>query len=158
MNREAVPPVANFNFLVDDLSSPEQKELYAYWIRIKADKLMPMRADFNPSDLPKVLPLISMENVIYDPVRFQVRLTGSQTSSLQNSNGKYLDEIPGTEHIVKMLKEMVELKKPYFYESNINWDEKSYKTYSSLIVPFSEDGDNVTLCMACHHALGISKY
>ena len=158
MDGKIVPPVANFDFTIDDLSSIAQTELYTYWLKIKADKLMPSRDDFAPTDLPKILPFISMENVVYDPVRFQIRLVGTQTSSLRNSVGMFLDDIPGTEHIISMLKEMVELKKPYFYTSNINWDERKYKTYSSLILPFSEDGENVTLCMACHHSLGVSRY
>jgi hypothetical protein len=46
----------------------------------------------------------------------------------------------------------------YYYISNINWDERSYKAYSSLVVPFSDDGNRVTLAMGCHHTLSINKH
>ena len=149
-------PVANFDFDINDLSK-EQKELYRYWQTLKGSRLMPKKEEFNPADVVKVLPFISLEDVTYNPIRFQVRLVGTRTLSLQNSVGTYLDEIDGTEEIIDMLKEMVSLKKPYTYTSDIKWDDRRYKTYSSLIVPFSEDGDNVTLAMACHHTLATTK-
>ena len=157
MNETDIKPVANFDFSIDELSK-EQRLFYEYWLDIKGDRIMPARADFDPADLPKVLPLLSLEDVTYDPVRFQVRLVGSKTSSARDAKGQYLDEIPGTEDILAMLNQMVERKQPYSYTSNIKWDERSYKTYSSLIVPFSEDGERVTLAMACHHTLAINKY
>lgn len=150
-------PVANFDFTIDDLSE-EQKVMLNYWKTLKGERVMPTRREFNPGDVVKVLPYISMENVSYNPVRFRVRLVGTKTLSLQNSVGMYLDDIDGTDEIIDMLKEMVSLKKPYLYSSDIKWDDRRFKTYSSLIVPFSEDGENVTLAMACHHTLAINKY
>ncbi len=157
MKNEHEKPVANFGFKPEDLSE-EQAALLDYWKRIKGERLMPKRDDFDPIDLPKVIPFLSLEDVLYDPIRFRVRLVGGETSSARNSKGKFLDEFEGTEEIIAMLKQMLERKAPYYYVSAINWDERSYKTYSSLIVPFSEDGERVTLAMACHHTLGITKY
>ncbi len=157
MKKTDMKPTANFAFTPDDLSE-EQAALFDYWNKIKDGRRMPARADFNPIDLPKIIPFLSLEDVSYDPVRFQIRLVGGETLSARNSKGKFLDEIPGTEYIVNMLKEMVERKEPYYYISNINWDERSYKTYSSLVVPFSDDGERVTLAMGCHHTLSINKH
>lgn len=157
MGNSDTTPIANFDFTLDDLSE-EQAALLSYWRQAKGQRLMPKRADFDPVDLPKVIPYLSLEDVTYDPVRFQVRLVGGATSSARNSKGKYLDEFPGTEDVIDMLKQMLKRKQPYHYISNINWDDRSYKTYSSLVVPFSNDGDKVTLAMACHHTLAITKY
>ena len=158
MNDLDIKPVANFNFTIDDLSSEEQVAFYQHWLELKGDKVMPARSDFDPINVPKLLPFLSLEDVEHDPVRFQVRLVGTKTSSLQTAKGLYLDEIDGTEEIVIMLKEMVRRKEPYFYISNVKWDERRYKTYSSLIVPFSDDGERVTLAMACHCTISINKY
>ncbi len=157
MKIEHEKPVANFYFSQDDLSN-EQKIFYDYWIKIKGDRLMPARSDFDPVDRPRIVPYLSLEDVTYDPIRFQVRLVGGQTSSARDSKGQFLDKIEGTEDIIHMLKQMVERKEPYHYISNITWDDRTYKTYSSLIVPYSDDGDRVTLAMACHHTLKITKY
>lgn len=150
-------PTANFDFSQDDLSE-EQKMLHKYWLETKGDRLMPARSDFNPADLARVVSYLSLEDVTYDPIRFQVRLVGGQTLSARNSKGQFLDEIEGTEDVIHMLKEMVERKEPYYYVSNVTWDNREYKTYSSLIVPYSDDGVRVTMAMACHHTLGITKY
>jgi len=157
MNLENDKPTANFDFSQDDLSK-EQKLFYEYWLKIKGDRQMPARSDFDPVDLPRVIPYLSLEDVTHDPTRFQVRLVGGQTSSARNSKGQYLDEIKGTEDIIHMLKQMVDRKEPYYYISNITWDDRRYKTYSSLIVPYSDDGERVTLAMACHHTLGLTRY
>lgn len=119
---------------------------------------MPSRDDFDPIDLPKIIPFLSLEDVRHDPLRFQVRLVGGETSSARNAKGKFLDQIEGTEDVIEMLTQMVERREPYHYISNITWDERNYRTYSSLVVPFSDQGDKVTLSMACHHTLSIDKY
>ncbi len=124
MNEHDIKPVANFDFTVHDLSSEEQKTLYKHWLDLKGDRLMPARADFDPVNVPKVLPYLSLEDVHYDPIRFQVRLVGTKTSSLQSSKGLFIDEVDGTEEIVEMLKEMVKRKEPYFYITNIKWNER----------------------------------
>ena len=153
-----IKPVANFNFTVDDLSSDEQKIFYQHWLDLKGDRKMPARSDFDPINVPKLLPFLSLEDVHHDPVRFQVRLIGTKTSSLQTAKGLFIDEIEGTKEILVMLEEMVKRQEPYFYISNVKWDDRRYKTYSSLVVPFSEDGERVTLSMACHCTISINKY
>ena len=157
MSGNYIKPIANFDFGVDDLYSPEQKELYQYWLDKKGDRVMPSKVDFDPIDVPRILAFISMENVTHDPLRFEVRLTGSKTSSLEDSKGQFIDEINVTEEILIMLTQMGELKKPYIYTSKINWDKRKYKTYSSLVLPFSDDGINVNLSMSCHHTLKITE-
>lgn len=156
MGQTKKTPIANFDFTLDDLSK-EQVEFFSYWNKIRGDRLMPVRTDFDPAGLPRIIPYLSLEDVIYDPVRFQVRLVGGKTASARNSKGKFLDEIPGTEDIIDMLTQMVERKKPYHYISNVNWDERKYKNYSSFVVPFSDGNERVTLAMACHHTLAVSK-
>ncbi len=84
MKKTDMKPKANFAFTPDDLSE-EQAALYDYWNKIRGSRKMPARADFDPIDLPKIIPFLSLEDVLYDPVRFQIRLVGGETLSARNS-------------------------------------------------------------------------
>jgi hypothetical protein len=57
---------------------PEQRQLYDYWLELAGDAGIPTRAAFNPARLPRLLPGISLVDVI-DPIdRCRVRLAGTR--------------------------------------------------------------------------------
>ncbi len=56
--------------------SPKLDDLHAYWNRIRAERIMPARAEIDPTEIPALLPHIIMTEVVYDPLDFQYRLVG----------------------------------------------------------------------------------
>ncbi len=140
----------NFDFSINDLSSAEQIAFYEYWQKIKNTKSMPNRSAFKPMDIPKVLPFIFMEEVEHNPLRYKVRLIGSKSDVPNEHTGKYLDEIPDLDAVISSLDELVKVKKPYYYERKMTLANGATKRYSSVVVPFSEDDDEVNIIMSCH--------
>ncbi len=139
----------NFDFAKVDLSSAAQVAFYDYWQEIRGDRLMPSKADFDPMRIPQSLPYIVMEGVYYDPLRFKIRLIGSKCKTPNSYLGKFINDIPEIQGVEGLLAESVRTKKPYFYYNDFRLDNGIVKVYSSLVLPFSEDGDTVTIIMAC---------
>ncbi|MFC7049417.1 PAS domain-containing protein [Emcibacter nanhaiensis] len=132
-----------------DIPQEELKELFLHWQKIKGDKLMPARKDFNPADVPTLLPNILLADVEQAPRRYRFRLIGTAVTRAmsRDSTGKYLDEVPGTTAMEERWNWLVENRKPYLYEGDLVWSEKSFLGYYALGLPFSEDGTNVSLLM-----------
>lgn len=138
---------------VEDFSSERHKELYEYWLKLKADKALPSRADFNPMAVPAVLPMIMMFGVEGPPFRFKGRIAGAQVVDVSgiNCTGIYVDQLPYTEGVSERLTQLLQNKEPYYVEAELTWAKKQYKLYSALVLPFSSDGEAVDIIISSHH-------
>lgn len=145
----------NFDFKIDDLSSSEQMGLYKYWLKIKDGQSMPSRIDFDPMAVPRSLPYIIMEDVLYDPVRFRVRLIGSKCRTHGKFLGKIINDFEEMDHITALLINAVKVKKPYYYQGSFRANDNLIREYSSLVLPFSEDGEEVNIFMGCLYFLAV---
>ncbi len=142
--------VQKFDFSDEDLSSKAQVIFYEYWLSLSKDGRLPNRQDFDPMKIPAALPHIIMEDVLYEPLRFKIRLIGSKCRVPNSYLGKFINDVPEMKRVSKMLKRSVEARKPYFYFNDLTLDRSFVKVYSSLVLPFSQDGENVNIIMACH--------
>ncbi|MBI1261363.1 MAG: PAS domain-containing protein [Rhizobiales bacterium] len=74
---------------------PEQRELFDYWCaRCVADRF-PRRADISPADLRKILPNLSLMDVLEEePLRLRVRLAGTRLREYYGieTTGRLFDE------------------------------------------------------------------
>lgn len=141
------------DFSINELSSPEQVAFYQYWQLIKGDKELPSRADFDPMKIPKSLPYLIMEEVFCDPLRFKIRLIGSKCKAPGDYLGKFTTDIPEMADVTEMLSKVLEVKKPFFYFNSIKHSFGDFDLYSSLVLPFSKDGENINILMACQSQL-----
>jgi hypothetical protein len=57
---------------------PEQRQLYDYWIEIAGKAGVPCRSSFNPARLPRLLPGISLIDVVTPITGCRVRLAGTR--------------------------------------------------------------------------------
>ncbi len=145
--------VENYNFTENDLTSVEQIIFYNYWLIIKGERVMPKRTDFDPMQIPKVLPYILMEDVLHDPLKFKIRLIGSKLKIPITSKEKTLDQFPNMKSVVGLLTRMADQKKPCFYKSKSHWSQNSYEEYTSLILPFSDENEKINIIMGCQSML-----
>lgn len=141
----------NLDFSKDELSSPAQIVFYDYWQQLRAVSLMPTRASFNPMKIPSSLPYIIMVDIEREPTRFRARLMGSKCGTPNKYLGRVLNnDIPELQNDAEMFKKCIDTKSPYFYFDKITLNNGIVKQYSSLVLPFSADGEAVNIVMACH--------
>jgi len=60
----------------------------AYWQRIRGGRRMPSRQDFDPLDIPQILPYVMLIDVLHEPLDFRFRLLGSGHDQIVACNYK----------------------------------------------------------------------
>ncbi len=75
----------------------EQRSLFDYWQSKCNENCLPGRADLQPVDFPKLLPLVSLIDVCGDDVRHEYRIrlagTGLRAHHNRETTGKMLDDL-----------------------------------------------------------------
>jgi len=74
---------------------PEQKQLFDYWRAKCAGREMPARRDIRPADLPRLLPYLSLIDVLPESERLRVRLAGTQLREVfgRDITGSYVEDV-----------------------------------------------------------------
>lgn len=138
------------NFNKEELPNATLVSLYQYWLDMKGTRSMPSRADLNPADIVDLLPHVSLIDVERDPVRYKMRLIGTETVKAMGFDvtGKYLDDFPLIEGILKKnYDHLVDEKQPYFNFDKLKWSSKSYLDYYALGLPLSFNDTDVDILM-----------
>ncbi|PCI51841.1 MAG: hypothetical protein COB49_00795 [Alphaproteobacteria bacterium] len=138
---------------LDPLSftSDKQRDLFAYWQKIKGDLLMPCRKDLNPTDIPHLLSSIWMADVIAGDVpHFKVRLFGTNLVRAFEREGTNvnLDEFSFTGDIIERLTNLVKTRQAYYCECEHPIESEDIKYYSTLTLPLSSDNENVDIIIS----------
>ncbi|MBV8538926.1 MAG: PAS domain-containing protein [Alphaproteobacteria bacterium] len=60
----------------------------AYWQRLRGPRRMPSRKDFDPLDIPDILPYVMLIDVLREPLDFRFRLLGSGHDQIVACNYK----------------------------------------------------------------------
>jgi hypothetical protein len=70
-------------------STPDHIEsALAYWRRLCGERRMPSRKEFDPLDIPELLPYVMLVDVLRDPFDFRFRLLGSGHDQIVARNYK----------------------------------------------------------------------
>lgn len=74
---------------------PEQRQLYDYWLEKAAGRIMPDRQDIRPADIPRLLPHLSLIEVLPDDSRCRIRLAGTRLRDVYDREitGLYIDDL-----------------------------------------------------------------
>ena len=129
------------------IQSDVLRRLLAHWDRIRANRGMPARADFDPLDVRYALGFLSIIEVHRAPLRFYFRLDGTKQVELFgiDCTRRFLDEAMPRDHAAmaaESYREVVECRAPRCHARKIRFHERIID-YEVLILPFSEDGARV---------------
>lgn len=146
------------NTLIDidpqSFSSDHQRDLLAYWLKIKGDLLMPCREDLNPIDIPHLLSAIWMADIVEgDEVHFKVRLFGTDLVRAFQREGTSmeLDDVSFTGEIIERFANLVKTKQPYYLVCDFPIESEDFNHYSTLTLPMSSDNKNVDIIISYVH-------
>jgi hypothetical protein len=133
-----------------ELSAPRLKEALLYWQGKRAGRAMPARRDFDPVEVPKLLPYVMLYDVLTAPLDFRYRLIGTEARSLlsQDYTGKRFSEVAGKgagSVIWDNCEQVVRAKAPFSRAPPYIGPEPHLRNCENLLMPFSEDGDAVNL-------------
>lgn len=129
------------DFSMDDLPHGRMQDLFGYWSERRNGAAMPPVSAIDPLAMPRrPLAYLSVLEVVGTPVRFRIRLQGTQLVEATGSDltWHYLDELGGMEEPLARMHWCVAHRKPYLVEAPLSWSPQRCKTYSSLNLPFGD--------------------
>lgn len=126
------------------------RDLLDLWNRKRGDRRMPARADFSPTEMKALLPMMALFDVEPAPRRYRVRLfgTGLGLHSGLDLSGKYLDQVAGADGVVQRCDWLVEHRRPSFrHDVVLTWSERPWRSYDVLGLPLAADDEAVDMLM-----------
>ncbi|NKB57712.1 MAG: PAS domain-containing protein [Alphaproteobacteria bacterium] len=135
--------------------------LYAYWNKICGGRDMPSRSNFDPVDIPHLLPNLILIDVERDPLRFRIRLYGTAIAGLRGRDltGCYLDE-PNVSNIVDLAvqanMQVVENKQPTYIDAPYPHHSGRFGHFYRLGLPLSANGTDVDMIIAGFYEMDTS--
>lgn len=130
------------------------REMLDYWLKRRAGRRMPRRADIDPADIPTLLPHIMMTDISYAPFRVRYRLVGTAIAEFAKFDftGQYADELQfqdedGFDYAACYAK-VAAAKSPGIGLSHWLVHGNAVRWIEFLICPLATDDQLVTQCIA----------
>ncbi|MFC4272292.1 PAS domain-containing protein [Sneathiella chungangensis] len=135
------------------LSSPNLLEIRDYWTALKKDREIPARGDFSPASIARHLPIVSLTDVFYNPLRFRYRLLGTRITELagRNATGKWLDEeLYGekTDDMLWSFRQCVEVKHPIAVREQVQFVDKSWVIVEVALFPLCDEEGRINVILS----------
>lgn len=128
-------------------------QLLTYWNRIKGDRLVPSRQDFDPIEIPRLLPYLILVEVVRNGIDgrfedFRFRLIGTHVDSRMRDRytGRRLSEIPGKgpgSELWETYCSVKHQKRPRIISMNYIGPVKKIRETNEILLPFSSDNKHV---------------
>jgi hypothetical protein len=148
---EAAPAIEQ-RMMAGSIRDSRLRRLHDYWLCKAAGRRFPSRRDVDPVDFAYLLGHIVLLDVLRHPLRFRVRVHGSEMAARAGYDltGKFLDDLPIEEYRVyvqRRCEALVASGAPALVRHQRPLDGET-RHYEALWLPFSDDGQNVTMLLA----------
>lgn len=129
-------------------NDPLLRELHAYWLAKKGDRVAPPRSAIQPEEITRLLPHIVLIDVVGEPPRFRMRLVGTRVVEAfgQEVTGKFVDEIDLSTIGAAVLargRAAVAERRPDLHVWEYTKGDGRHIKYERLILPLSADGESI---------------
>jgi hypothetical protein len=133
------------------------EELFAYWASLRQGAKLPARHDIDPSGFKRLLPGVSLIDVLADD--FRVRLAGTALYPIygREITGRTLSEIyspPAADYWRAELAKVVAERRPTVGVHNLAWRGASHMSLLWLRLPLARDGVNTDMILGFDAVVG----
>jgi hypothetical protein len=128
------------------------EELFAYWSSLRRGRALPARANLDPARIKRLLPTVSLVQVLVAPGDYRVRLAGTGLWSVYGGEitGKRIDEIYNTAAGAYWRSEynaVVGERGPRAGRHSMSWRGADHIHLLWLRLPLATDGRNVDVIL-----------
>ena len=128
------------------------EELFAYWAGLRRPGALPARRDFDPMLIKRLLPTVSLTQVLYGPRDYRMRLAGTGLFGVYGGEitGKRLDDIYDSDSADYWREELdlvVESRRPRAGCHNLAWRGAAHMSLVWLRLPMATEGPDVDLIL-----------
>jgi hypothetical protein len=133
------------------IREPRLRRLYDYWDGVRHGRRFPSRRDIDPLDFPYVLGSVMLVDVLREPLRFRVRLHGTEMVQRAGYDltGKLIDELPISEFrtlVIGRCRQLIDAAQPLWVRHDRALDGRIHQ-YQALWLPLSDDGARIAMLM-----------
>ena len=127
------------------------RALFGYWREKRGDRAMPARADLDPLEIPTLLPIVGLVDVLDDGARFRYRLVGTEMVDADGHDptGRFLDEaLPDSgyaDYLIGLFREVTRERRALYGESDSRGRGRIECQVRRLLMPLSRDGQAVDM-------------
>jgi len=151
--------------MVAQLASPTaatraHQEVFSYWASLRQGGRLPGRADIKPQDLKRLLPTVSLIDVIDRPLDYRLRLAGTGLYSVygREITGRALHDVYSREaadYWKAELDQVVRLRRPGVGCHSMAWKGSSHLSLLWMRLPLASDGENVDMILGYDAVVGV---
>jgi hypothetical protein len=136
------------------------EELYSYWASLRKGGRLPGRQDIHPRDLKRLLPTVSLIDVLREPLDFRMRLAGTGLYSVygREITGRALTEVynsAAAEYWRDELAKVVEGRRPSVGVHNLAWRGAGHLSILWLRLPLASNGRDVDMILGYDAVVGV---
>jgi hypothetical protein len=134
------------------------EELFAYWASLRKSGRLPGRADIRPEDLKRLLPTVSLIDVLPDG-DYRLRLAGTGLYSVygREITGRRLEDVynsQAAEYWRKELDTVVREGRPGVGVHSLSWRGASHMSILWLRLPLASNGKDVDMILGYDAVVG----
>lgn len=136
------------------------EELYGYWASLRRGSQLPSRQDIQPQDFKRLLPTVSLIDVLQGPLDFRQRLAGTGLYSVygREITGRSLTDVynsAAAEYWRAELIKVVEGRRPLVGVHNLSWRGASHLSILWLRLPLATNGRDVDMILGYDAVVGV---
>ena len=138
------------------------EELFAYWASLRDGALLPGRRHLDPGGIKRLLPTVSLIDVVRDPLDFRMRLAGTALYGVygREITGKRLSDIYNTaaaDYWRVELGKVVAERRPAVGVHSLAWRGASHLSILWLRLPLASDGQDVDMILGFDAVVGMGQ-
>lgn len=135
------------------------QEMFAYWASLRRGANLPARMDLHPSGIKRLLPTVSLIDVVREPRDYRLRLagTGLYTVYGREITGKALNEVYNTaaaDYWRKELDKIVDERRPGVGVHSLAWRGAPHVSILWLRLPLASNGKDVDMILGYDAVVG----
>jgi hypothetical protein len=135
------------------------QEMFAYWASLRRGAGLPGRVDLHPSNMKRLLPTVSLIDVMREPRDYRLRLAGTGLYGVygREITGKSLTEVYNTaaaEYWRKELDKVVDERRPGVGVHSLAWRGAPHMSILWLRLPLASNGKDVDMILGYDAVVG----
>jgi hypothetical protein len=128
------------------------EELFAYWAQLKRSGGLPGRGDLDPARIKRLLPTVSLTQVVGQPRDYRLRLAGTGLYGVYGGEitGKRLTDVynsAAADYWRSELDQVVEERRPRAGHHSMAWRGAAHMTLLWLRLPLASNGRDVDVIL-----------
>ena len=138
------------------------RAMYDYWLAKRGSRPMPARADIEPAEITKLLPMMVLVDVTADARRFVYRLVGTQEVAERGSDptGKSVAEAffgGSLEETLSCYEYVARNRAPFCYRDPYAAPDGQIENDDIIYLPLSDDGASVNKILVFTHCYSFRR-